>query len=333
MVRPGRARRLDGQELEAGLVPPVLLEQAGPLHRDLDVVADLGLAGEAGEARGQGLGDVRVQQLLGAVHDAEAADAKEAAGRGEAAGVDDAADAGHCLGVAAGVVEGELELEGEAVLARAEQVGRRDGGGVVVGEDLGDLVQDLVVLVERVAARGAVAGDAQAGVLGRDAEGGAGLALELDDDGADMLVAAEREHDLAADDVQVRVELGRVVQHDADRHGARRLPAAAARCSVRPRPGSEPGNPRGRSRSRSPREREVAELKARVCGIAPTSCGCEQQATTRAELTSTKNRGATRSRELAARGAWTAYRARGQRVAEQAGQLGSRRGWCVPGMC
>lgn len=45
------ARRLNGQELEADLVAPVLLEESGPLDRYLDVIPDLGLGGEAGQRR------------------------------------------------------------------------------------------------------------------------------------------------------------------------------------------------------------------------------------------------------------------------------------------
>ena len=143
LVRLGRSGGLDGQKLEAHLVAPVLFEQAGPLDGDLDVVADLGLARKSRKARGQGLGDVLVQQLLGPVHDAEA-------NTKGAAGADHAADPRHGLGVAAGVVEGELELKGEAVLSRVEDV--RGGGdrGALVGEDLADLVEDLVVLVQGV---------------------------------------------------------------------------------------------------------------------------------------------------------------------------------------
>jgi hypothetical protein len=147
---------------------------------------------------------VLVHQLLAPVHDTDA-DAKHAAGS-------NTADAGHGLGVAAGVVEGELELEGEAVLARVEEAGRWGGGGIRVGEDLADLVQDLVVLDEGVVAvPSPAAGHDHGRVVGRGAEHGAGLALELDDDGADVFMAAEVEHDVAADLVQVGVELGRVV--------------------------------------------------------------------------------------------------------------------------
>ena len=217
LVRLGRPRGLDGQKFEAHFVAPVLLEQTGPLDGDLDVVADLGLARKSRKARGQGLGDVLVHQLFGPVHDAEA-NAKGAAG------ADHAADPRHGLGVAAGVVERNLELKGEAVLSRVEDVRRGGDRGALVGEDLADLVKDLVVLVEGVTGRSPVpAGHGRVLVVRGDGEGSPGLALELDDDGTDVLRTAEAEQHLTADDILVGVELGRVVEDDTYRHGGQLL--------------------------------------------------------------------------------------------------------------
>ena len=58
LVGRGWARRLDGEELEAELVTPVLLEEAGPLDRDLDVVTDFGLVREPRQRRRQSRLDV-----------------------------------------------------------------------------------------------------------------------------------------------------------------------------------------------------------------------------------------------------------------------------------
>ncbi|KAL2170355.1 hypothetical protein VTG60DRAFT_4941 [Thermothelomyces hinnuleus] len=215
LVRLGRPGGLDGQELEAHLIPPVLLEYAGPLHGNLEVVPNLGLARKAGEAGGQRLGDVRVHQLLGPVHDPEA----DAEG---ASGADDAPDACHGLDISAGVIEGELELEGEAVLPRVEDVWRDGRARILVREDLADLVEDLMVLVQGVSAgrRPFPPANTYAWVLGRDAEGSPRLALELDDDGADVFMAAQVEKHAALDEVEIGVEFGRIVQDNAYRHDA-----------------------------------------------------------------------------------------------------------------
>ena len=223
----GRPRRLNGEELESYLEAPVLLEEARALDRDLDVVADLGLVRVAGEGRRQCAGDVLQEQLLAPVHDAHAAHAKQAAAGAEAADAGEPADAGHGHGVAAGVVDGQLELEGELVLAGLQgegAVGVAGAGVVLVWEDLLDLVEDLVVLADDAAGgaghgAGRAAGAIVVGV--GDLEGGDGLALELDDDAADLLGAVEGEDDAAGDVVEVGVEFGLVVERYADGHGGR----------------------------------------------------------------------------------------------------------------
>jgi hypothetical protein len=73
-----------------------------------------------------------------------------------------------------------------------------------------------MVLVQGVPAGYSVSpGDAHTRAVGGHTQGCPRLALELDDDGADVLRAAKGEHDIALDEVQVGVEFGRVVQNDA----------------------------------------------------------------------------------------------------------------------
>jgi hypothetical protein len=52
----------------------------------------------------------------------------------------------------------------------------------------------------------------------RDLESGDGLAFKLDSDGADLLRAVDAEYHAPRDLVKVGIELGLVVQGDADGH-------------------------------------------------------------------------------------------------------------------
>jgi len=217
LVRLGWPRGLNGQELEAELVAPVFSEQARSLDSDLDVIPDLSFPGKPGKARRERPLDVGVHQLLGAVHDANTAQAKQSGARSNAAGSSEAADAGHCCGVTAGVVEGDAELEGKAVLARSKNDGCGQHGFVLVRKDLCDLVHNFVVLSQDVAAGAELPlRDASPRAVGRHAEGSLGLALELDDDGADVLIATERNNHVSAHNVEVGVELGLVLERNAD---------------------------------------------------------------------------------------------------------------------
>lgn len=95
-------------------------------------------------------------QLLGAIHDPDTAQSKEAAAGSIASYAGQAADSCHGLRVAAGIVDGQLELEGELVLAGIEGVRSVGAGGafvVVVWENLDQLVKDLVVLADEAARR------------------------------------------------------------------------------------------------------------------------------------------------------------------------------------
>lgn len=153
---------------------------------------------------------MRVEQLFGPCHDREPAEAKQApAGPGDPAWSGQAPRPG-CRRVAAAVVEGDPEPEGVGVLAGGEHEWACRGRGVLIGKDLGDLVEDLVILVDDLSVGGSVS-LAGAGVVVGHGEGGLGLPLELDDDGADVLVSAHPDNNTALDDVQVRVELWSVV--------------------------------------------------------------------------------------------------------------------------
>lgn len=159
-------RRLDGQEFEPDLVAPVLLEDAGALNRHLEVVPYLGLLGEPGERRRQGRLDVGQHQLLCAVHGAKAALAQDAA----VADAPDAPDSHNGTDgsrIVADVIERDLEVELELVQAWLE--GKRHG---IVGVDLEDPVEDLVVLGDAVSRHVVFVA-----ALGLDDEGSPGLAL------------------------------------------------------------------------------------------------------------------------------------------------------------
>lgn len=140
----------------------------------------------------------------------------EPAGR---AGPPDPDQRRHGLRIVADVVERDLEAEPELVLAGVQQRRAPHAGGgrrrpLVHRVHLLHLVQELVRLGHDVAPR---RGDRRAPVPRGHAQRRARLPLELDYHVADVLGPVERQDRPPAHEVQVRVELGRVVvECDAD---------------------------------------------------------------------------------------------------------------------
>lgn len=223
LVGGRRTGRLYREELEAQLVSQVLFEQARALDGDFDIIPNLSLPREAGEARRKGAGDMSVEQLLAPIHEPDSAEqtrTREASSAGEPA------NPCHGLRIAADIIERKSEAEFPLMLARLKEHRDRICGDAVIGKDLLDLVQDFVVLMDNLRAVGDGVPAADRGlwrivsVEARvwEAEGGFALAFELDDDGGDRFCAADAQNHLARYYIEIGVEFGRVGEGNADGH-------------------------------------------------------------------------------------------------------------------
>lgn len=184
-------------------MPKVLFEQPRPLYRHLDVVPDLRLPREAGKTGRQCLCDMLIEQLLAPVHQPDSPHAEQA-WPSEPSSACKATYLGHGLGITAGVVEGDLEVEFPLMLTWLEINGNGVGWNILIGKDLLHLIKDLVILVDDLGAvrgRGPSPGS-RLGMyvvdccIGRS-QGGFGFTLKLDDDGADGFWAIDSQYHLA----------------------------------------------------------------------------------------------------------------------------------------
>lgn len=168
------------------------------------------------------------KQLLAPVHDTEPS-SKESAPGAEAAQAPETPNFRHGHGIAAGIVDGQLELEGELVLTRLQGVRSvrvAAAGVVLVGKDLLHLIKELVTLADDAAGRSrrrTVLQRAAAILMGmRDLQGSGGLAFKFDHDAAKLLRASEAQDDLARNEVKVSIELGPIVEGYPKSHGSAR---------------------------------------------------------------------------------------------------------------